>query len=446
MSTIEHRVRYAAPSSLDPGETGARLRLSGSSPREAWFFRGTLTAPRVSALGLSAVADVVRARYHVPPGMLARILLEADPVVTAGQDALRFEGFSRCCSSYARLDVGPRGFQAEEWSPGTTNVDFQAPVRAALAGVRDGDDLALTVQADGVEVSTGGQRVVERKVPLPVRWIRGMGEVQAQVARMEKRQEVTGPLALRFLRGLPRSPGNGDAWVTRAGAGLRLSRRASSGAVPVSGVERLRVLEPLAARARSLAVYDDAESGSSAWVLHLEGQDLTVVISRSTWRGFSGEGQLLGDLARRGVTELVPRVRASLGWTGTVDPAELARALRRDEDAVRSALALLAARGLLGYDLVRGGYFYRPLPFDLDAVERLHPRLEAARDLVPRIRVVEDGDPIVAQVPSGSVHHRVTVRSDGTRTCTCPWYAKHRTERGPCKHVLAVEIHLEDAS
>ncbi|MDR3107935.1 MAG: SWIM zinc finger family protein [Bifidobacteriaceae bacterium] len=24
--------------------------------------------------------------------------------------------------------------------------------------------------------------------------------------------------------------------------------------------------------------------------------------------------------------------------------------------------------------------------------------------------------------------------------CTCPWYLKHQADRGPCKHVLAVQL------
>ena len=31
---------------------------------------------------------------------------------------------------------------------------------------------------------------------------------------------------------------------------------------------------------------------------------------------------------------------------------------------------------------------------------------------------------------------------DGDATCTCAWFAKHRQERGPCRHVLAVEMTL----
>ena len=44
-----------------------------------------------------------------------------------------------------------------------------------------------------------------------------------------------------------------------------------------------------------------------------------------------------------------------------------------------------------------------------------------------------------ARVTTGDVVHRVRVTDDGA-VCTCAWYAKHRNERGPCKHVLAVSL------
>ncbi|WP_460917139.1 SWIM zinc finger family protein [Plantactinospora veratri] len=28
----------------------------------------------------------------------------------------------------------------------------------------------------------------------------------------------------------------------------------------------------------------------------------------------------------------------------------------------------------------------------------------------------------------------------GRYTCSCPWWARHRGERGPCKHALAVSM------
>jgi hypothetical protein len=42
----------------------------------------------------------------------------------------------------------------------------------------------------------------------------------------------------------------------------------------------------------------------------------------------------------------------------------------------------------------------------------------------------------MAVVRSGAVTYHVR---DG-KSCTCPWWAKHRGERGPCKHALAVRM------
>ena len=51
---------------------------------------------------------------------------------------LRFEAFSACCSTYGRVDLLPRAVEGEWLGRGTTNVDFNAPMRAALAKIQDG--------------------------------------------------------------------------------------------------------------------------------------------------------------------------------------------------------------------------------------------------------------------------------------------------------------------
>jgi uncharacterized Zn finger protein len=54
-----------------------------------------------------------------------------------------------------------------------------------------------------------------------------------------------------------------------------------------------------------------------------------------------------------------------------------------------------------------------------------------------------DENRIEAFVPGTDVEHRVVVTGEGA-TCTCPWHAKHGGERGPCKHILAVQVFLAD--
>ena len=60
------------------------------------------------------------------------------------------------------------------------------------------------------------------------------------------------------------------------------------------------------------------------------------------------------------------------------------------------------------------------------------------------VRVVRrDGERIEAMAPGTDVEHRVVLSGD-TATCSCPWYAKHQGQRGPCKHVLAVQIVIDE--
>ena len=88
--------------------------------------------------------------------------------------------------------------------------------------------------------------------------------------------------------------------------------------------------------------------------------------------------------------------------------------------------------GRVGYDLAKNAYFHRELPYDRAVLEKMHPRLLGAQKLVEEGAVRLDGDS--AHVRSGEVEYLVR----GER-CTCPWFARHRGERGPCKHVLAVQ-------
>jgi hypothetical protein len=350
---VEFTYRYGFASEALTTSAGMDLRLATSGPdeNEAEYFRGKLTRPKRAADLLRGLVEVVQSRFYIPPAMLARILALADPVVTCGDDVLRFEAFSACCGVYARADFLPPALDGERIGRGTTNVDFNAPMRAALARVRDSDNVGLAVGAGAVELSRGDEAVVERKVALPLRWLKGFVEVQAYQSRMARRLEVPGPEAVRFLRALPRSAGPGAAWVVPAGRGLRLSQTAAAGAVRLAGAGRLRVLELLARHARSLRVYADEESGASAWELVLDEARFHLVLSPDVWRGFSGEGQVLAALAGGQWADVLPRVRASLRWEARVDADAVGRAFSLGRDEVDAALAALGSRGLVGFDL-----------------------------------------------------------------------------------------------
>ncbi len=107
------------------------------------------------------------------------------------------------------------------------------------------------------------------------------------------------------------------------------------------------------------------------------------------------------------------------------------------EERVRRALGRLGAAGRVGFDAAEGAYFHRELPYDAERLAAMHPRLRDAKALVDAGAVRLQGD--TAYVQSGDTEHAVRRTADGDR-CTCPWYAKHKGSRGPCKHVLAADL------
>jgi hypothetical protein len=447
-STIDFTYRYPFASHVaeDEDVLGLNLATCGLAHEHPHFFSGRIRQPRALGEMLLVLSEVVRTHFFLPRPPAAR-----DPVVTAGAEILRLEGFSGCCGVYARADLPAEAFDREILGRGTTNVDFNTPMRTALARLRDTDAAVLNVGRAGVELIREGESVVEKKVKLPVRWIKGFSEVQAYQPGLKLQLEVPAAEARRFLRSLPSGTGpKRTSFVVQSGQSLRLTQVERSGAIPVQGMNRLRVLDPLFSCARSLRIWLDASSGVSGWEAVFATGRFLLVISPELYRGFSGEGQVLAQLASGKWQEALPYVQSRLAGLSQVASADLAGKLGLPEDEVAAALAVLGSRGLAGFDATSGKYFHRELPFDLEQIESLQPRLKDARKLVAEGRVA-----VIAELGGGSfdvgvggteVTHHVRLRTEGDR-CTCPWFSKHQGDRGPCKHVLAARMFVkqEDA-
>jgi hypothetical protein len=441
--------RYVIPSQVHPADNSSELLLgtSGGSTTETtegqaahpYFFRGFLTQPAPAVAGMLACAAIARARYYYAPGSAIAKLI-ADPVVTSNDDRLRFESFSGCGGVHSRLDLLPDALEAAPRASGTTNVDFNEPMRAALAGAVAGGPVLLSVGTDEVAVTTMHDSVAERRIPLPGRWLKGFGEVQALAAGMTLVAELTGPHALRFVRGIPRRAGR-PLWAVPAGRTLTLAASPRPGAACLAGPQRLAELGPLLRFARGLRVYSpavDAQSlpGPSAWELDLGTARFTLTLSPGHSRGFSGEGALLGSLADDGVTADAELMSVLLGWSPRIDIGRLSAESVLSPERTVLALTRLAASGRVGYDLAEQSFFHRELPFG-PALDRLHPRLADARTLIASGAVTpHDGG---ASVRGGGAEHRVTFAAPHD-VCTCPWWGKHRGTRGPCQHVLAARM------
>jgi len=443
MANIEHAYNYLGHSALS-GSTGEkRLSLVSDRADPEWpsnFLTAFARRPGITAKALRAVSEIVGSRFYVPPSMLARILREADPVATVGTDMVRFEGFSACCSAYIRLDMEQDALDVSHRQTGTTNVDFGPELRAALAQVQPDSRMEITIGPKAVGISHERASVVERKVPLPLRWIKGFGNVQYHMAKMEPAFTLSRVAAQKFLRTLPRSKSDHQIWITVSGNNVRTTSRQTPGSVLLRGGHRLRVFETLIGRAEKMQVYQNSMLGSSAWVLDFGTQRLVLVLNAEPWRGFSGDGGQLSDLATGDHGSAA--IRAQLNWQDKLELADLAQVTGLTTQDVSGAMGHLAASGLIGFDLTQEAWFHRVLPFDLANVETLNPRLKAARKLVDSQAITLRD--VGADVQSDNALHRVQFEAD-SYSCTCPWYAKNKATRGPCKHVLATQIVLENA-
>ena len=443
--------RYPAPSRLTGAE---RLDLATTGGRTAHphFFTGFLEHAQQAARALLTVAEVARTRYF-DASVTHRT---RDPIVTSNVEVLRFEAFSACNGVHARFDLDAAGFDAEHVDWGCTNVDVNEPLRAALAGVVGGEPLRLSVGRDAVGVETLDSHVVEHRVPLPDRWLRGLGNVQVATAEMVPVAELGAAAARAALRDLPRqATGNRPLHVTFGPRGARLTSRAGPDRPTIVGPQRLAAVRRLLPHVRGLTVLapppatrrrtgtesDGAALHASAWVVHLDAARLTLVLSPELHRGFSGEGRALRALVAAD-DRLVEHIGGVLAGQARLTPGVLAERFGADEGTVTTALHALAARGRIGRDAAAGTGFHRDLPYPDELLSPDRPRLQAAAALV-RSGTVHLGD------DGGSVRtdalHTVTHTDDGD-TCTCRWFARHRGERGPCRHVLAVLLARTDTA
>ncbi|KIR66541.1 MULTISPECIES: SWIM zinc finger family protein [Micromonospora] len=434
--SAQQTYRYLGSSALS--RSGLALSTSGGPAPNPRFFSGFLTTPQAAAVGLLAVAEVARTRYFRPvsPASL-------DPVVTGSRDRLRFESFSGCCGVYARLDALPEGLDGDVLEHGTTNVDVNNPLREALSRVGGLDPLRLSVGPDDLTVETMDGAVVEKKVPLPQRWLRGFAEVQVLAAGFEPRAQLPAAEAATFLRRLPTAGDRSVLWAVPAGRSLRLTSRPVAGAVCLAGAGRLAALRGLLRHARTLTVYGPtvapgAGALPSTWELDTGALRLSLTLSPEPYRGFSGEGAALAALAGDDVADDAELVSALLAWDPTIDVDALATSAGLDAARVRGALAQLGTAGRVGYDVAEAAYFHRVMPYDAGRAERDNPRLVGARALVESGAV--DPDDAGATVRSADQVYRVRRLADDAYTCTCPWWAKHRGQRGPCKHALATRM------
>lgn len=402
------------------------------------FFWGKLTDPYITARCLITLSNTVQSSFNLSPFQLA---LLKDPIVTAGNEKIRFEGFSHCAGVYARVDVLPDGHDGEFLENGTTNVDFNQAMIGALGSLRKNEDVILSVGAKEVTLSHKGQKVIERKVPLPTKWIKGLTTVQLYLADSEHRFEMNKIQALQLFRSIPKGKPKNDYYLSMRGNRPILSPIKNDNGVCIGGVHRLRLLEHLVPHIDKLKVFAHKTMQSTTWQLYFGSVQFSLSLSRDAWRGFSGEGAALESLIEDVPEALIKRFNNFSFANQEFNPTLLAINEGIDFKKMNNLSGRLSAMGMLGFDLDENHFFYRRLPFKLNRIMSLNPRLKNAEKLLEdgKVEIISrTSDRVEARVEGSGVHHTVVLESERIR-CTCTWFARHQGERGMCKHVLAVK-------
>ena len=439
---------YATASVIDKTNAGSALLLAHQTEIEEvnkvpCFFWGRLQEPYLTARCLMTIAKTVRSRFALS---MQELMALRDPIVTAGAGQVRFEGFSSCNGVYARLDILPEGLDGEFLASGTTNVDFNEPMINALNGITKTEIMVLSVGQQSVTIISERSKVVERKVTLPDRWIKGLTSVQHYLAEMQPVFTLTRPQSLQLFQSLPKGTVKADVFIVqRAGKFLFSPLRQGQG-VRVGGAHRLRLMEGLLPFLDTLTIYQSNDGQSAGFVLMMGALQLVFAFSGDTYRGFSGEGKALEHLLDDLPVELIYGVNSLLKANETFNPTLLSIEHDIDFGAMNTLTAQLSSIGLLGFDLVNNAHFYRRLPFKTARILSLNPRLKNARKLVAENTIQllkQTPDYVEARVKgTGDIIHTVLI-DNGHARCTCDWFTSHQGKRGLCKHVLAVKMRTE---
>ncbi|NIF07144.1 SWIM zinc finger family protein [Chryseobacterium sp. Tr-659] len=402
------------------------------------FFWGNVGQPFILARCLITLSNIVKSSFNLSPFQMA---LLKDPIVTAGNGMLRFEGFSHCAGVYARIDVLPDALEGEFLENGTTNVDFNQPMITALGSIRPSEKIMLSVGEKEVGLYREDHKLIERKVPLPLKWIKGLGTVQIYLSESEKQHCFNKIQTQQLFRGMPKGVIKSDYYLIVRGNKPVFSPVKSTDAVCIGGLHRLRLLEPLLPYIDSMKVFSHINKQSTTWQLYMGNIRFSFSLSRESWRGFSGEGAVLESLTSEVSDEWIDALDKYAYANQSFNSTMLAVEENISLTKANNLTGRLAAIGLLGYDLDENQFFYRRLPFKLNRILELNPRMRNAEKLLEagKVEILNSSkERTEARVEGTGVHHTVIIEEDKER-CTCEWFCKYQGERGPCKHLLAVK-------
>ena len=407
------------------------------------YFWGDMRHSFLVAKCLSTLAKVVRSHFAITPD--AKVYLR-DPIISVGNQRLLFEAFSSCNSVYTRVNIHKDGLDGDFLQSGCTNIDFNDQSVRAFNSVSASERLLLSIGAKQTQIITETKKSIEKKVALPDRWIKGLGNVQVYLSEMELAYRLSKMEAIQLFKSLPKTPVKQDYYLVKRGI-YSFSPVATPNAVKIGGIHRLNVLQNLLLLCESVFVYRNESEQSVAFVVNFKDMDMLFLLSDSVFRGFSGEGRTLESMTNAIPMDWVIGLNTFFKTNETFNPTMVAIENNIALSTMNTLQSTLSSLGLLGYNPLDNSYFYRRLPFKLQRLLKFNPRLENARKLNENneVQIIKQSANYIKAEVKGTADVKHIVIGDGLHyQCTCNWYTNHKTHRGLCKHILAVKILVEN--
>ncbi|TDM08756.1 MAG: hypothetical protein C4K60_04995 [Ideonella sp. MAG2] len=403
-----------------------------------------------------------------------------DPVITVHPERLLFEAFSQDESSYCAVSVKHEVFdRVGEMACGTTNIDYSASLYEEFQKIRDYRETRFNIDPAGFSVTTGSDPAFhEAKIDLPDSWVRGFLQVSSAMtlpatvlelhpmdlhnvcSLLRQRKERAGPRSLRFEL----QPGQPARMVLEPWQVELSTKRSSMVGAPLTearsirvwGRRRLLTLERLIALATRVRVHLLGSGLPSFWVVEMG--DITVTLGLSGWTAndWSSAGRFDLLQARHEVSDAHKlQVAQALQSAWLASPAELAARTGVPQADVDAAMTLWVQAGRAVFDLPTGRYAWRelsrePLPLESlrfaspeeeSALAHIHARRATLGPITPQAERLS----ITGSVKEGAHTYEPVLLLNADRQiqdarCGCNFYQQNRLRRGPCSHMLALQL------
>ena len=393
-----------------------------------------------------------------------------DPVITVHPDEIFYECFSEDESTYARLSCSHNVFEsAEEFSCGTTNIDYSADLYLEFQKIRTYKQTELTVDPDGFTVQTGAEEAHrEVKIDLPDSWVRGFLQVSSAMNlpgfelelhpmdlhnicfMLRRRKEKEGPRSLRFILEPDKPIGIVfDPWGTRLECPRSIYHGRTAEEVRIWGRRRLHVLERLIPVASRVRVKLLGYGMPSFWVVDCGDMQFTLGLSGWTANDWSSSGNFDLLAPRADVTpDTSKRVLDALNKHWVATSQDLSSELSLPHDQVLGSLGASTQAGLAIYDLSKQTWRARALsrePLPMDMLRFRNEREANAMRLVKGAEVVVQPGAharIISGKAGGQAVRLVLDRDERMveAQCQCNFHQQNKLRKGPCEHILAVRM------